>query len=67
MPRSILLGLDGTEQSTGAVELGLRWARRYDSLLVGIGVIDEPSIRSAEPVPLGASYFKEHRDQRLLA
>jgi nucleotide-binding universal stress UspA family protein len=62
MLKSILIGLDGSAYSTAAVELGIRWARRFDALLVGLGVIDEPTIRGPEPVPLGGVYYKRHRD-----
>ena len=43
--RSILVGLDGSDDCVPAVDLGIRWAKRFDSLLVGIGVVDEPTIR----------------------
>lgn len=66
MPRSILVALDASDQSEGAIELGLHWAKSHDALLVGLGVVDEPSIRSSEAVPLGAMSFKEQRDERLL-
>jgi nucleotide-binding universal stress UspA family protein len=62
MLKSILIGLDGSAYSTAAVELGIRWARRFDAFLVGLGVIDEPTIRGPEPVPLGGVYYKHHRD-----
>jgi nucleotide-binding universal stress UspA family protein len=62
MLKSILIGLDGSAYSTSAIELGIRWAQRFDALLVGLGVIDEPAIRASEAVPLGGLYFKEHRD-----
>lgn len=53
MLRSLLVGLDGSTYSDSAVSLGLRWARRAEALLVGLGVIDEPTIRAEEPVLLG--------------
>jgi nucleotide-binding universal stress UspA family protein len=62
MLKSILVGLDGSAYSTAATELGIRWARRFDALLVGLGVIDEPTIREPEPVPLGGASYKRHRD-----
>jgi nucleotide-binding universal stress UspA family protein len=62
MLKSILIGLDGSAYSTAAVELGIQWARQFDALLVGLGVIDEPTIRGPEPVPLGGVYYKRHRD-----
>lgn len=49
MLRSILLGLDGSDDCLRAVDLGIRWARQFDCLLVGIGVVDEPTIRGAHP------------------
>ena len=42
---SMLVGLDGSEYSDSALELGIRWARRFDALLVG-GAVD-PSIPGA--------------------
>jgi nucleotide-binding universal stress UspA family protein len=50
-----------------AIALGIRWARRCDALLVGLGIIDAPTIRQPEPVPLGASHFKAERDEVLVA
>lgn len=67
MVKSILVGVDGSTFSASAVELGIRWARRFDALLVGLGVIDEPTIRRPELVPIGASHFKEHSDEVRLA
>jgi nucleotide-binding universal stress UspA family protein len=67
MLRSILVGLDGSLQGDAAVELGVQWARRFDALLVGLGVIDEPAIRRPAAVPIGGASFKEHRDEALVA
>jgi nucleotide-binding universal stress UspA family protein len=53
MLRSILVGLDGSAHSRTAVRLGIDWARRSNALLVGLGVIDAPSIRTAETVLIG--------------
>lgn len=66
MLRSILVGLDGSPHSDAAVELGVRWAKRFEALLVGIAVVDEPAILSPEATPLGATYFKGQRDQEML-
>jgi nucleotide-binding universal stress UspA family protein len=62
MLKSILIGLDGSDYSAAALDLAIRWARQSDALLVGLGVIDEPTIRGPEPVPLGGVYYKRHRD-----
>jgi nucleotide-binding universal stress UspA family protein len=66
MLRSILVGLDGSDYSKAAVELGIQWAKRYDALIVGLGIVDEPAIRRPESMPIGASYFKLERDQALI-
>jgi nucleotide-binding universal stress UspA family protein len=66
MLRSVLIGVDGSPYSRTAVELGIGWAGRTGAMLVGLGIIDEPDIRTPTPIPLGASYYKEHRDERLV-
>jgi nucleotide-binding universal stress UspA family protein len=48
------------------VELGIRWAQRRDAVLVGLGIVDAPTIRKAQPVPLGATAYKAQRDEMLL-
>jgi nucleotide-binding universal stress UspA family protein len=48
MIRSLLIGLDGTEDSHAVLELGIGWAKRFDALAVGIAVVDEAGILSAE-------------------
>jgi nucleotide-binding universal stress UspA family protein len=63
MIRSILVGLDGSEYSASAIELGIEWAQRLDCLLVGLGIIDVDAIRGGEAVPIGAGYYKEHGDE----
>src|SRR2546426_721777 len=65
--KSILVGLDGSPYSISAVELGIGWAKQHDALLVGLGIIDEPTIAPREPVPVGAGQFKRDRDEALLA
>jgi nucleotide-binding universal stress UspA family protein len=67
MLRSVLVGLDGSAYSAAAVELGIRWAQRWDAVLVGLGIVDTPTIRKAQPVPLGATAYKVQRDEMLLA
>ena len=36
----ILIGLGGSEESRSALELGLRWAKRHDTQLVGLDIVD---------------------------
>ncbi|QEH32676.1 Universal stress protein family protein [Aquisphaera giovannonii] len=49
MVRSILVGLDGSDFSKSAVEMGIALSRRTGALLVGLGIVDEPTIRELEP------------------
>lgn len=67
MPRSIMVGLDGSAFSKAAVELGIEWAQRFDLMLVGLGIIDEPTIVKPEPMPLGGAAFKKDLTETLLA
>jgi nucleotide-binding universal stress UspA family protein len=65
--RSLLVALDGSPHSDTAAVLACEWARRFGAQLLGLGVLDEPSIDRGEPVPMGASGFKKHRDEARLA
>jgi len=67
MLRSMLVGVDGSAYSTTAMELGICWAQRWDAVLVGLGIVDAPTICKAEPVSLGATAYKVQRDEMLLA
>lgn len=62
MLRTILVGLDGTPQSNLAVDLAIRWAKHFDALVVGLGIVDEPTIRQPLAVPAGAGVYKEQSD-----
>ena len=64
MLKTMLVGLDGSECGDAALQLGIRWARRFEALLVGLGVVDEPGIHGAEETWLGEAYF-HHINQRL--
>jgi nucleotide-binding universal stress UspA family protein len=63
MLRSTLVALDGSAYSETAVALALDWATRFGTRLLGLGILDEPEIDRPEPVPMGASAFKKHRDE----
>jgi nucleotide-binding universal stress UspA family protein len=67
MLRSALVALDGSAYSETATALAIDWAGRYGARLVGLGVVDAPSIKGAEPVPLGAGAYKHARDEARLA
>lgn len=62
--RSVLVGIDDSDYSRAAVDLGLMWAREQNLILVGLGIVDLTDLAPAESVPLGASAFKVHRDVR---
>jgi nucleotide-binding universal stress UspA family protein len=66
MLRSALVALDGSPYSKTAAALAIDWAKRYGARLLGLGVLDAPSIRGAEPVPLGAGAYKQARDEARL-
>jgi nucleotide-binding universal stress UspA family protein len=53
MLRTILVGLDGSPLTSSVVTLGIAWARRFDALLVAIGVVDEPALCGAHTAPPG--------------
>jgi nucleotide-binding universal stress UspA family protein len=67
MLKSILVGLDGSNFSRAALDLGIEWAQTFDAVLVGLGVVDEPSIRAHEPIPIGGSVHKIRRDEHRTA
>ena len=66
MLRNMLVGLDGTDYSGCAVELGIRWAQQTGAGLVGLGVVDEPTICRSEPVGIWGSYYKKRRDKKMM-
>ena len=66
MLTSILIGLDGSPSCGAAVELGIQWAKRFNALLVGLGIVDEGTIRTPEAEPIGGGYYKRDRDDKLV-
>jgi len=51
-----LIGLDGSSNSRSVLELGLRWAKRFDALAVGIGIIDEPGLTTTGAMLFGGGH-----------
>src|SRR5260370_33744291 len=67
MLRSALVALDGSAHSQTAADLAIGWAGRYGARLLGLGILDAPTIERPEPVPLGAGAYKKSRDEARLA
>ena len=65
MVRSMLVGLDQSAYSDAAIKLGVEWAKHFDCMLVGIGVIDEPSIRGPRPQAAMSPSYKTAYDGML--
>lgn len=63
MPQAVLIGLDGSEYSRTATDLGIRFSRKHGASLTGMAVVDEPGICSPGPVPLGGGSAKRAREQ----
>ncbi len=58
MMRSLVIGLDGSDDDEAALDLGLRWASDYHALAVGVAVIDEPGILNSGDVLFTESYHR---------
>jgi nucleotide-binding universal stress UspA family protein len=65
--RRILVAMDGSAHGDAAAALAIEWAARHGARLLGLGVLDEPAIAGPEPVPLGGTAYKRHRDEVRLA
>jgi nucleotide-binding universal stress UspA family protein len=66
MRKTILVGLDGSPCADAATELGIDWSRCTGAELVGMGVIDEPTICRPEPTGAWGGSYKRRRDETLL-
>ncbi|HVO22907.1 MAG TPA: universal stress protein [Candidatus Margulisiibacteriota bacterium] len=67
MLKTVLVALDESPYSDTATTLALEWGARFGARLLGLGILDKPSITAPEPIPLGASGFKKDRDEARLA
>src|SRR5262245_22592412 len=67
MLRTILVALDESPYSDTATTLAIEWGAQFGARLLGLGILDKPSITAPEPVPLGASAFKKELDEARLA
>jgi nucleotide-binding universal stress UspA family protein len=67
MLKTVLVALDGSACGFTATTLALDWARRFDARLLGLGIVDEPSIHRPEPVPVGMGAYRKTRDEARMA
>lgn len=56
MLRSLLIGLDSSQDGEAAVELGLSWAKVHDALAVGLSIVDESGILVSEQALFASGY-----------
>ena len=66
MLKSILVGLDGSPLDAAAVELGIQWAKRFNALLVGLGIAYEATIPKPDAGLIGGGYDKWEQDEELV-
>jgi nucleotide-binding universal stress UspA family protein len=59
--------MDGSPFGDAAANLAMTWADRRKAALVGLGVLDAPSITRPELVPPGGMSFKRQKDAARLA
>ncbi len=68
MSKRIVVGLDGSSHSRGALQLALRRALHYDATLIGVSVIDQPVIEQIDVGAYpGALHLSHENAGRLLA
>lgn len=58
MLRTLLTVLDDSPANSVVLDLAIRWAKRFDALLVGVGVVDEPGVHGSDELLVGESYFR---------
>lgn len=56
MLRTILVAVDGSDDSRPAIDLALAWAARHQARLVGCAVVDEPGIRLSQATVFPEGY-----------
>jgi nucleotide-binding universal stress UspA family protein len=64
--KRILVGLEGSEGTVRATELALALAKADGAALVGLAIIEAPSITAGAPMGIGGSSYKHDRDEALL-
>jgi nucleotide-binding universal stress UspA family protein len=59
MLRSLLVGIDGTDDGGAALAMGIDWARRFNASVTGIGIVDELGISVPEPALFAEAYYHQ--------
>lgn len=62
MMHSILVALDGSASSVSAMRVGFLLASKHAAHVEGLAIVNSEWIQRPEPIPLGASAFKEALD-----
>ena len=72
MLKSILVGLDNSPYSAVAVELGIQWAKTFNALLVGLGIVNDRDFQELDlewrgerpsPMQIGEQRLAEAREK----
>lgn len=66
MLKSLLIGVNGSQWSRAAAELGVGWARESGLKVTFLGVVDVKGLTRGEPVPIGGGGIKAERDAKLI-
>ncbi|HVX98073.1 MAG TPA: universal stress protein [Polyangia bacterium] len=64
--KNILVGLEASEGTVRATELALALGKEDGASLVGLAIIEAPSITAGAAMGIGASSYKHERDEALL-
>ncbi|MFO0909934.1 MAG: universal stress protein [Isosphaeraceae bacterium] len=65
MLRSLMAAIDGTPASDAVLDLAIRWGRRFDALVVGMTIVDEPGLHGSEEMIAGETYFHKLNEEIL--
>jgi nucleotide-binding universal stress UspA family protein len=64
--KKILVGLEASEGTVRATQLALALAKADGAALVGLAIIEAPSITAGAAMGIGGSSYKQERDEALL-
>jgi nucleotide-binding universal stress UspA family protein len=67
MIKDVLVCLEGSASSEAATRISIGIAKELGARLAGLAIVDEPDIRAGAAVGIGASSYKQERDDALVA